>query len=154
MVQLGQNFDASQVDPVGEYAPLPDGDYNVMITASDYKETKSGNGHYVSLQMEVQGGEYHGRALWENLNIDNPNQQAVDIAYRTLSAICHAVGVLNVQDTEELHGRMFSVKYGKDKKGESRVLAYNPADSAPVQQPQQQTQQQQASAGGKPSWAR
>jgi hypothetical protein len=44
------------------------------------------------------------------LNLKNPNSVAVDIANKTLSSICYAVGVMNPNDSEELHDRPLEVK--------------------------------------------
>jgi hypothetical protein len=103
MVQL--NFDATQVDPNKAFEPLPPGKYPVQIINSEKRLTKNGDGSYIRLELEVIEGEHRGRKLWDNLNLENKNQQAVDIAFRTLSAICHAVGILQPKDTDQLHFR-------------------------------------------------
>lgn len=103
MAFLGATFDATQVEPQGDYTPVPPGEYAVQITASEMVETKSGNGQMLKLEMEIIEGDQAGRKLFDRLNLDNPNAQAVEIAQRQLSAICHAVGRLSVQDSEELH---------------------------------------------------
>jgi hypothetical protein len=103
MAQLGGTFDANQVDPAGTYEVLPPGDYKVQIVQSDMMNTKNGNGQYLWLEMDIVDGEYQGRKVWDRLNLVNPNQQAQEIAQKQLSAICHAIGVLSVQDSEELH---------------------------------------------------
>ena len=46
----------------------------------------------------------------DRLNLNNPNQIAVDIAQRTLSAICHATGVMTPQHSSELHDKPLVVK--------------------------------------------
>lgn len=98
-------FNSEEVEPSGSFEPLPAGNYEVMITGSETKATKAGNGHYLSLTFTVVNNEkYDGRLVWANLNLDNPNPKAVEIARRELSAICHAVGVLNPEDSNELHG--------------------------------------------------
>ena len=76
------------------------------------KATSTGNGSYLELKVQVLGGDYANRTVFDRLNLDNPNQQAVDIAYRTLSAICHAVGMgqQEVEDSQMLHGRPFLFK--------------------------------------------
>ncbi|MBL4904248.1 MAG: hypothetical protein JKY62_16620, partial [Desulfocapsa sp.] len=51
-----------------------------------------------------------GRLLWIRLNLDNPSQAAVDIAYKQLNSICEATGVIQVGDSEEFHGIPFQVK--------------------------------------------
>ena len=103
MAFLGGSFDASQVEPKGDYRPVPPGEYKVQITSSEFCQTSTGNGHQLKLEMEILEGDQAGRRLYDRLNLDNPNAQAVEIAQRTLSAICHAVGKLSVQDSEELH---------------------------------------------------
>ena len=110
MAKLGERFDATQVEPSGTYEPLPAGDYRAHIIASEEKSTKDGNGSYFELKLEILDGEQAGRQVIERLNINNANEKAVEIAYRTLSAICHAANKLNVQDTEELHNIPMLIK--------------------------------------------
>lgn len=97
-------FDASKVKPTS-FEPLPAGWYTVVITESENKPTKAGTGSYLQLTLEVVDGEYKGRKLFERLNLENPNAQAVEIARGTLSAICHAVNVLTPRDSSELHNK-------------------------------------------------
>lgn len=90
-----------------EYSLLEPGWYGAQITSSEMKDTKSGNGSYLSLEFTILDGAMDGcvgRKVWTNLNLDNPNDKAVEIAYADLSAIGHAVGVLNIDDSEMLHG--------------------------------------------------
>lgn len=102
MANIG-SFDATNVAPAEDFAPIPVGDYPAMIVDSDVKPTKARTGHYAELVFEVTEGKYKGRKVWARLNLDNPNAKAVEIAQRELSAICHAVGKLQIQDTQELH---------------------------------------------------
>lgn len=103
MAFLGATFDATQVEPQGDYTPVPPGEYAVQIIASDMVETSTKTGQMLKLEMEIIEGDQAGRKLFDRLNLDNPNAQAVEIAQRQLSAICHAVGKMSVQDSEELH---------------------------------------------------
>lgn len=98
-------FNAANIAPSQVFAPLPAGDYNAIITESEVKPTKDGQGQYLQIKLQVQGGEFSGRTLFDRLNLWNNNQQAQEIAQRALSAICHAVGVLQVGDSQELHNR-------------------------------------------------
>jgi hypothetical protein len=102
MVNLN-GFDAATVDPATDFEPLPAGKYPAVITDSEMKPTKSGNGHYLELTFQVIDGKYKGRLLWSRLNLDNPSVQAVQIAQGQLSAICRAVGVMCPRDSIELH---------------------------------------------------
>src|SRR5699024_8067063 len=98
------NFDATQHSPNQSFEPIPAGWYNVKITSSEMKPTKAGNGAYLELEMTVLDGDYANRKVFDRLNLDNPNPTAVEIAQGTLSAICHAVGVYQVEDSQQLHG--------------------------------------------------
>lgn len=103
MAFLGGTFDATAVEPQGDYSPVPPGEYKVQIISSEMVENSAKSGHMLKLEIEIVEGDQAGRKLYDRLNLDNPNAQAVEIAQRTLSAICHAVGKLSVSDSEELH---------------------------------------------------
>jgi hypothetical protein len=96
-------FDANQVEPSQDFEPIPAGKYPAAIMESEMKPTKAGTGHYLELRLQILGGESNGRSLWDRLNLDNPNDQAVQIAQAKLSTICRAVGVLAPKDSCELH---------------------------------------------------
>lgn len=99
------SFNAANIAPSQVFAPLPAGDYTAIITESETKATKDGQGQYLQIKLQIQDGEFSGRILFDRLNLWNNNQQAREIAQRALSAICHAVGVLQVGDSQELHNR-------------------------------------------------
>lgn len=150
MAQLGQTFDASTVDPSPRFDPIPAGEYTVTVTSSEMKRTKDGAGQYIELALEIQGGEFAGRRLFDRLNLWNSNRQAVEIAQRQLSQICHAVGVLQVTDSEQLHHKpctaMVSVKKAEGNYSASNdIKGYKPAAGAfaparaPFQPPAQAT---------------
>lgn len=102
MAMIGP-FDATNVAPAEEFGPIPVGEYPMHIVDSEVKPTRAGTGHYAELTFEVLDGQYKGRRVWVRLNLDNPNPKAVEIAQRELSAICHATGKLQINDTQELH---------------------------------------------------
>jgi hypothetical protein len=150
MASLGGTFDATNVEPSAPIEILPPGKYPVQIVKSEMKDTKAGTGQLLALEMEIIDGPAKGRKLWENLNLVNPNPQAQEIAQRTLSAICHAVGRLQVSDSEELHFKPMIATVevepeGPDKNGVHRKArnsikgfsAASGATAAPSFQPQQ-----------------
>lgn len=106
MAQL--NINVGNVEPQKSFEALPAGTYIAEITGSGLHPTKAGTGHYLKLEftiLDAPDASHVGRKVWTNLNLDNPNSQAVEIAQSELSAICHAVGHSgNVNDSEELHG--------------------------------------------------
>lgn len=102
MVALPQSFNTADVGE-DEYEPVQPGEYEAMIIESEMKATKDGNGAYVQLKIQLK----NGRILFERLNIQNKNEKAVEIAYRTLKKICEAVGKTSIKDTTELHNKRF-----------------------------------------------
>ena len=134
-------FNATEVDPATTFEPLPAGKYLAAITESEMKPTKSGSGSYLQLTFTVLDGEYKNRILWARLNLNNPNATAVKIARSELSAICHAVGVMQPKDSVELHNMplVITVKLKKrEDTGEltNEVKAYAKKGAA-AGQPQQ-----------------
>ena len=109
------NFNAASVAPATAFEAIPAGNYAAIITESAMKPTKRGDGEYLQLTLQIIDGEHSGRKLFDRLNLNNPNATAVDIAQRTLSAICHAVGVMTPQDSAELHDIPMQVKVGVEK---------------------------------------
>lgn len=99
------SFNATQVQPQASFDPIPAGKYICQITESEIKSTKAGTGQQLVLTWEVLDGEYKGRKVWDRLNISNPNKQAEQISQAALSAICHAAGVLQLQDSAQLHNK-------------------------------------------------
>jgi hypothetical protein len=106
------NFNAADVEPIGSFDPLPVGDYEVIITETEMKDTKNGKGKYLQLTFEVVGEENKGRKVWDRLNLINENSTAQEIAQRSLSAICRAVGVLHPTDSDELKDIPLIIKVG------------------------------------------
>lgn len=119
MANLGQQFDASQVAPSTGYDVIPKGEYVVRITDSDVVSNSAQTGTVLKLTLEVVSGEYAGRKVFDQLNLTNPNEMAVKISRERLSAYCHATGVIQLQDSQQLHGIPFvaKVKIKVDKNG-------------------------------------
>lgn len=152
----------------------PDG-LLVVITGSNLKKTKSGNGGYIEFSLQVIEGEHNGATGTARINIVNPNKQAEEIGKAQLSAVCHVTGCLDeLVDTVQLHNTPFRVltriqqfkgdpekQKEAEAKGYTEVYAYRDADgNKPGEQgqpPAQQaaSQQQAANAGqgqGQSNW--
>jgi hypothetical protein len=97
------NFNARTVAPAIPGEAIPADWYKGVVVESKMVENSQRNGHYLQLQFQIIEGPYAGRKQTDRLNLDNQNHTAVEIAYQTLSAICHATGVLDVADSEQLH---------------------------------------------------
>ncbi|MBI9017341.1 MAG: DUF669 domain-containing protein [Phycisphaerae bacterium] len=96
-------FNANNVEPDAGFEPIPAGKYPVVITKTEMKPTKNGDGSYLEIELAVTEGEFQGRLVWDRLCLDHPNRQTVEIACSKLSAICRAVGVMEPQDSVDLH---------------------------------------------------
>jgi hypothetical protein len=134
MANLGTTFDATGIEPARPFDVLPPGRYVAQIVVSEMRVTKDGMGQYLWLELDVLEGPCRGRKLFDRLNLVNGNPQTVEIAQRTLSAICHATGRLQVQDSEELHLIPLladvRVQPPKNGYGETNRVRYLPLESA------------------------
>lgn len=172
MAQIGMNFDARTVTPNGSQDVLPAGWYQMMIDESEMCPTSSGNGdYYLKVRLNVMSGPHAARKIFTNLNLKNSNEIAQRIGWETLSAICHATGVMQVNDSSALHGIPMNVKLKirpakGDYEAQNEVTAFKnineqveyvgggaggaggamgaPAMSAPAQNPMNQPAQQPA----------
>lgn len=103
-------FNAENVEPNAPRDPIPAGWYKAVIEATEEKPTKAQTGSYLQLTMQVIEGEHAGRKVIDRLNLNNPNATAVEIAQRTLSSICRAVGVMTPRDSADLMDKPMMVK--------------------------------------------
>jgi hypothetical protein len=134
MAQLPLSYNTpDNNEGLSDFTALPADKYPVVIVKSEYKQTKAKNGHYLQLQQKVIDGKYKGRVLFENLNLDNPNPTAVEIANKALNSICKACKKAGVQDSEELHGIPFYatlkvVPATKTNPASNQVVSYTPIE--------------------------
>ena len=150
------NFDATAIAPRASFEPIPAGKYQAVIIASVEKPTKAGNGSYIEFQLEIIEGEFSKRRVWERVNLNNPNDQAVSIARATLSAICHATGKLKMRATEELHDLPMTIKVIQKVNKETgeignEIKGYEPAGASIAPAP---VTHKPAVPGSKPAWAK
>lgn len=175
MAYLEQEFDASQVEPQKPREVIPPGTYRVFVKESDVKPTKAAteaiqhgggpkeNDRVAVFTLEVHDGPHKGAVIFHNLNIANTSQTAQEIGQRQLSALCHAVGVLRVKDTNELHFREFlavvdvEAKEGYSPKNVVKDVKPLEGGQAQVGSHAPQGQPQQAASGAsvsQPAWNR
>lgn len=130
------NFNAAAIAPQQSFTPIPAGVYTVAVVDSEVKLTKSGTGQMAVFTLQVVDGEHRGRKVFARINVANANPEAERIGQSQLSALCHAAGVLQLQDTVQLHGKTVraKVKIRKDDQyGDSNeVTAYEALAGAPA----------------------
>lgn len=140
MAQL--NFNARTVAPELPRDPVPAGVYLAHIIESDVVATKTG-GQMLKLTHEILDGACKGRRVWSNINIQNPSADAERIGQAQLSALCHAVNVLDLHESSMLHMIPLRMRVtirpaGPDKQGvprdaQNEVKGYEAAGGAPAQ---------------------
>lgn len=132
---FGTGFDAEAVEPQDDFQVIPPGKYPVLVEKAEVRQTRKGDGRYIGLVLQILDGPCKGRKVFDNINIENPNQQAVEIGMRSLSALARAIGVMVVNDTSQLLNQC-CIASVKVKDGDNNVRTYEP-----LQQPQQVPQQ-------------
>lgn len=156
MAQLPNVFDANQFDPTQSSGQLPVGKHPVMAIDSEVVPTKNNDGGMLVYTLQITDGPSKGATGPYRLNLYNASPKAVEIAQRQFSAMCHAVGVFNVQDSAQLHNIPFVVEVGVQKGQENYTEIKKVFDAngnepgkggAPQQAQAQQPQQQQAQSG-------
>ena len=88
------------------FDPIPVGWYVGKITSSEVKITSSGTGEYIKNVWEIieaPDPKFNGRKVFQNCNI-------VKIGKSMLKQICSAIGIEELQDTEELVGVPLKIK--------------------------------------------
>ncbi len=106
-------FNANDVDPSTPRAPIPADRYLAVITESERKPAKSGNGsELLMVVFTVQGGAHDKRTIKNHLNLWNVNTEASRIAWGDMSAICRAVGIMQPNDTTDLHNIPLEIDVG------------------------------------------
>jgi hypothetical protein len=114
------SFDATTVAPQQEFLAIPAGVYIARIVESEVLPTKNNNGTLLKLQFDIIEGQFTNRKIFERINIQNTNPEAEKIGQSQLSQLCHAVNVLQLNDTEMLHNKpvRIKVKIRKDDTGQ------------------------------------
>ena len=150
MARFDTAFDAAGIEPTTAYEILPAGKYRAQIVESEMRVTKNGMGKYFWLMLDILEGPQQGRKVFDQLNLVNANPTTVEIAQRTLSAICHATGKLQVNDSEELHLIPMRIQVGvkppKDGYGERNKMRYLVPEATAQATPPRPASTQPASA--------
>jgi hypothetical protein len=118
-------IDLSGVEAKSGFEPLPSGDYLVQCIEAKVQESKSG-GKYIKAQFKVVSGNYENRRFFENFNIENSNEMAVQIGLSALRNFVESAGApLQIESASNLEGLvcMARLKVKKDSYGEKNEVA-------------------------------
>lgn len=136
MAQLGF-FDPNSVKDDREL--IPDGTYLAQIVDSDVVPTKAGNGSFLKLKWQLMTG-LEGRVVFDQVTVENQNDQARHIGAVQLKRLCAAIGSGAIQDSAQLHMKpcfiTIGIKPGSGQYGPRNVVkAYAHASGAAAAAP-------------------
>lgn len=142
MAKFGFNVAEVEVDAPVSYDPIPDGEYTLKALEAEEKQTSKGDGSYIKVKFEVAKGEYAGRLLWQNFNINNPSEKAQRIGRQQLVAWATACGKPDADDTDKLLEKPFraavSIEKGTGGYSDSnriKAFLFDQEESAPAAKP-------------------
>jgi len=127
----GAAFVPAQHEAATDIDVYPPGKYPVLIKKAEVRETKKGNGHFIALELQILDGPHKGRILFDNINIDNPSEQCVEIGMRTFSALGRAIGLQAITNTDQLLNQIV-VAHVKVKDNQNNVRTYSGSTAPPV----------------------
>jgi len=85
------DFKLEDIEDVS-FDPLPKGIYSFQVEEAEVKDTKDGEGKYISLKLNVIGGDFADRKIFETFNVVNKNPKTVNIAKSDLKKLIIASG--------------------------------------------------------------
>lgn len=145
-----------------KYDLVPPGDYEAIIKNAELKPTKAGTGEMIKLRLDITGPTHVGRVVFANLNTINPSAAAQNIGRAQLKQIMAALGLAELDDTDQLIGGHIGIKVaireakdgyeaqnevkGYRTLGQSVPLVPKPSFAKPVETA--------APAKGVPNWAK
>ena len=155
-------IDLGGVPESDSYSLIPIGDYPMQCIGVGLKQTNAG-GKRIAAKFEITAGEFAGRKVFENFNIQHSNPQTVEIALKGIKQWVKACGGsgderLTMGLLAGLEGREFTgtLKIEKDKSGQygdqNRIKSYAPlAQRAPAARPAAAVQPPAARAATAPA---
>lgn len=152
-----------------ERTPVPNSPpegWPAILTEGVEKPTASTPGAtYHALTFEITDGEHKGRKVFHNLNLNNPNPQAVQFAQDDLYYLCQACNFTQeLHDTEQLKRLPLRIvtrlkerkpKPGQQATGEMQtsIVEFRKRDGSSVRKPGETTPAANPVApSGKPFW--
>lgn len=70
----------------GAFEPVPDGDYDLLVTEAIFKPSKQGKKMW-NTKNRIEGGPHNGRVVWDNLVVTADNPNALMFFFRKMAAL-------------------------------------------------------------------
>lgn len=104
------NISLSDLPESQGFEPLPEGWYTATIEKAELKATQGG-GKMIAVNYKITGPTHAGRTInFQNLNIKNSNPTAETIGQQQLREIMSAIGLIKIEDTDQLVGNSLQIK--------------------------------------------
>jgi len=126
---MGGSFKPEDHPETNDNTPLAAGEYIVSVEKAELRETKAGTGKGVNVQFTVEDGPCEGRKAFAWFNVRHQNEKAQEIGQRELASMARAAGLVALNDTDELLGKMLVIKV-KVKDDRNEVTSYKPVQQA------------------------
>lgn len=85
---LNLDLTKTETESASMFSKVPAGDYEVSLAHAQFKEGKKGDGACgLQVGYMVESGEHKGKMISDYINIQNPNDKAVEIGLKRLKTI-------------------------------------------------------------------
>lgn len=106
MASLNGQYDPDAGVP-GDFEVFEAGKQMLELIESDIIPTKAGTGKLFKYKIRITEGELEDRLVFGQLNLQNPNSIATKIGQEEFRVIREVTGVLEPEDTQDLHFKQF-----------------------------------------------
>lgn len=122
----------------GSFEPIPDGDYDFVVTNATAGQTQNGKPMY-TLELTVQGGPSNSRKVWDRLIVSSDNGRAMGFFFRKMKALGLPLEFFQGSPSDDqivqaLRDRAVRAKVGQSTyqgKTGNEIKEYYPAITAP-----------------------
>ena len=105
------SFNARQIEPIDRsFDALPPGWYDAIVQEAVIKQNSAKSGYFLEIRYGITQGLFKGSVIIDRLNIVHSNEVTQRIALGELSALSHAVNVLDWSDTRQLQNIPLKIK--------------------------------------------
>lgn len=122
MAKLPGAINRESLEKPDEFSVLPKGRYDVIVSKTDYKTSKTGR-ETIELQLKVLNGSYAGRIIFASITTAQPlneslpleeaetkRKQALSIGEKMLNSLMIATDIPLLQDTDDFLNKRVSVE--------------------------------------------
>jgi uncharacterized protein DUF669 len=112
-MRLHETFVPSSVAPSERsFELLPSGWYDAQVIETNYVQTKNRTGWIIECTWELINSPFGKRRVWDRVNVKNDSAKAQEIGQQRLKEMTEAMGVVQLDDTQQLQFIPCSIRVG------------------------------------------